>query len=102
MNLCLPSFDNFNIGIKRTEGIERFGPTKEFFKVVNEDKFISQIEQLYRSSGDPLHPVMKKRILNYVRSNQKLELGVRGIPGTHAEVRAANHMLNQLPDGFDV
>ncbi|GAB1083375.1 MAG: hypothetical protein SStaTSB_13700 [Shewanella algae] len=102
LNLKSSSFDNFDIGIKRTEGIERFGSTKEFFRVVDEDKFISQIEQLYKSSGERLHPVMKERILNYVRNNQKLELGGRGIPGTHAEVRAANQILNQLPDGFDV
>ncbi|MGI3003584.1 YwqJ-related putative deaminase [Shewanella algae] len=56
---------------------------------------------MYKSSGERLHPVMKERILNYVRNNQKLELG-GGIPGTHTEVRAANQMLNQLPDGFDV
>jgi hypothetical protein len=89
------TFENFpGFDLKERLDSERI----TIMTVSNPDDFMINIERIYRESGDPLHPKMKERIREWI-SEPGAEFSSRdGIPGLHAEVRAANQRLNKLTE----
>ena len=65
-------------------------------KIRNTDDFIDALKGQYQRNGDlPLHPTLEARIREvFVQGKEFPELA--GVPGLHAEVRAANAALHQL------
>ncbi|WP_435237807.1 RHS repeat-associated core domain-containing protein [Psychromonas sp. PT13] len=97
------SFDNFKLKMPKAKGLRRFDePDLEFFEVIDTDAYMKQIKKLYSDNGDELNPLLEKRLLDYITNNKKFVARGRGLPGTHAEIRSANQILNQLPSGYDI
>lgn len=69
-------------------------------RITNVDQYIDYIKLKYREANNPLHPRMEAQLrqhLEDIRSHHDGELPFfDGVPGLHAEVQAANNLLNQL------
>jgi hypothetical protein len=87
------TFENFP-GFQLKERVE--GET--IMVVSNPNEFMKNIERIYRESGEPLHPKMKDKIRGWIGEPGREFSSLHGIPGLHAEVRAANQRLNKLTE----
>jgi len=76
-------------------GVEPTGTEGEL-RIANPDQFIDELKLQYERNGDsPLHPKLEERI-RAAYGKGKIFSQLDGIPGLHAEVRAANAALHQL------
>jgi len=93
------SFTNFSGSIRSFPGIQN--NKNGTFTIVDRGAFIDQVDTLFKNDGNPLNPVMKERILNFIGNDNARVFPTkgRGIPGLHAEVQAVNAALNKVPAG---
>jgi hypothetical protein len=66
--------------------------SNNLFRIADPDLYIRSLQDLYRRSGTPLHPEIEANIRAHIGDGSRL-VG-KGLPGTHAEVRAQNWGLN--------
>ncbi|WP_315972725.1 YwqJ-related putative deaminase [Vibrio aerogenes] len=104
-------FENIPFSLKKGRtfpGTERCGDNKELIKITNQREYMDELSALYAKSGNRLNPVMESKIKEHVKEGAIFGLrddkGLKGIPGLHAEVQAANNVLNKASakPGFDV
>jgi hypothetical protein len=69
-------------------------------RITNVDQYIDFVKQKYREADNPLNPRMEAQLrqhLEDIKAHHNGELPFfDGVPGLHAEVQAANSLLNQL------
>ncbi|WP_143871987.1 YwqJ-related putative deaminase [Catenovulum sediminis] len=78
--------------------INRFGENKSQFSIPDPNAYLDALDEAYGTKS-PLNTAMRARILEYIgEPGAKVFAQHRnGLPGYHAEVRAANDLLNKLP-----
>lgn len=92
---------------KVKEGLESFSPDKlkttkkwrpevslGYYRIADIDKYISEIKNLYATSGVNLHPVVENRIREHIKNNNNMLPKMAGVAGLHAEVQALNYMIS--------
>ncbi len=111
LNIVSESFQNIPFSMKNKKtfpGTERCGDNYGSIKITDQAAYMMGLEDLYEKSGNPLNPVMRQKIKAHVKQDAEFSLcdekGAKGVPGLHAEVQAANAILNQVKakPGFDV
>jgi RHS repeat-associated protein len=63
-------------------------------RITDVDAYIGEVRRLYAEAGNELNPIIEQRIRAQIANNPALD-PTRGLPGLHAEVQAANDVLNQ-------
>ncbi len=90
------SFTNLPGSIRNFPGIQnnRDGT----FNIIDRDAYINHVDTLIRNDGNPLNPVIRERILNFVGDDSTRIFTVqgKGIPGLHAEVQAVVSGVTKL------
>nr|WP_080718700.1 YwqJ-related putative deaminase [Xenorhabdus bovienii] len=91
------------------------------YKVINAETFLNGIQDAYSSkkiyplrnqtdvvktpefteTPDPLHPIIKERIIEHLEKNKNILPTTAGIAGLHAEVQALNFVLHRF-DALDI
>lgn len=66
-----------------------------YYRVTDENVFVSAIQQQYSAAGTPLHAVVEARIRQHIARNDNVLPKMAGIAGLHAEVQALNYALSQ-------
>lgn len=82
-------------------------PTEGYHRIDDVDAYIDFVERKYAETGNELHPQIEQQIRNHIAETQANHDGrfnfFDGLPGLHAEVQAANDLLNKLEaQGVDV
>lgn len=88
-------FKNFP-GTKPTETPPGGQSNVTYYKVHDPDAFLKAVDMAY---GGSLNSLTRAQIRDYVTSNQAIG-EVYGVPGLHAEVRAANDLYNKLDASY--
>ncbi|MCG7546814.1 DUF637 domain-containing protein [Pseudoalteromonas sp. Of7M-16] len=99
-----PEFFNFTgkpseVGkmVKKAETHVEWKEVNKSILVKDPEQYVKYIEKEFYKGEEPLHPIIKQRILDYLNTELKKGNGIAtqaGAPGLHAEVRAANWYLN--------
>ena len=96
-NLLSPSYRNFFSGQQDgVPGVTYIDRTS--LHVFDANAYVKWLSDVYRANGSSLHPMTEAMVRARV-SDPKAVLS-QGLPGTHAEVRAANWIYNNLPPSF--
>ncbi|GLS24808.1 DUF637 domain-containing protein [Marinibactrum halimedae] len=80
------------------------GAIDEVFTVESIDEYLGFVKKLYKDNGMEMHPIIERRIAQHLDGGTFTihdADSFKGIPGLHAEVRAANDILNQVRAGLD-
>ncbi|MDE9493582.1 RHS repeat protein [Xenorhabdus bovienii] len=112
------SKNNLFPGVELMEGNSS---SPQSYKVINSETFLNGIQDAYSSkkiyplrnqkdavktpefteTPDPLHPIIKERIIEHLEKNKNILPTTAGIAGLHAEVQALNFVLHRL-DALDI
>ena len=66
------------------------------FTIIDTDKYIDDLKQLYSESGTPLHPDTERLIRNHINEINGNPIDTQaGPPGTHVEIQVLNDLYTQ-------
>lgn len=97
--LTTPAFVNLPGSANDFPGVTKIN--NQTYIINNPAAYINEVKRIYSSSGSPLQDVTRGLIINYIGDGSKVFSNFNGLPGLHAEVRAYNDLVRNLPPGFD-
>lgn len=87
-------FVNIDVSWKKMKEISSLGDNR--FEITDKDGFIDSIKRLYETNGYKLHSKAEEMLSKYIKGKAEFRTWNR-VPGLHAEVRATNAILWDIP-----
>jgi hypothetical protein len=102
LGIVTKSYTNLRGSVADFDGVHRIDD--DYFTIADPEAFMKRVRGLYAEPGNPLNPMIDRRILEYIVDGPRLKLFSTkdGIPGLHAEIQAVNDILNKMPMSSDL